>query len=65
MVANPIKTFFVDESGQGVTEYGAILAFVSLLVALVFSTNGALSMAIQNSFSSISNNINQLAAAAS
>ena len=32
-----INKFIKDESGQGITEYGAILAFVAILVAVVFS----------------------------
>jgi Flp pilus assembly pilin Flp len=29
--------FVQDESGQGITEYGAILAFVALLVGIAFT----------------------------
>ncbi len=58
--------FIVDESGQGITEYGAILAFVAILVALVFSlTSGVLKGAISNAFSAVGYQLNQLSSAAS
>jgi len=63
MFTNEIKIFFGDESGQGITEYGAILAFVSMLVALVFSAgNGTLLTTLQNCFTAITNNLSQLPA---
>jgi len=66
MVANLIKNIFEDESGQGITEYGALLAFVALIVATVFSSGqSSLMVAVKNSFSGIANNINQLAGATS
>ncbi|MBX9690000.1 MAG: hypothetical protein K2X27_25035 [Candidatus Obscuribacterales bacterium] len=59
--ATAFNNFVSDESGQGITEYGAILAFVALLVAVVFSfANGALTTAISQSFSSIVNQLNRL-----
>ena len=57
--------FLTDESGQGITEYGAILAFVAILVALVFSlTQGALKGAICTAFSAVAKQLNNLASAA-
>lgn len=57
--------FLSDESGQGITEYGAILAFVAILVALVFSiTKGALTSAISSAFSSVIRQLNNLSTAA-
>jgi Flp pilus assembly pilin Flp len=54
-------SFISDESGQGITEYGAILAFVALLVAVVFSfASGTLTSAISQSFSTIVNQLNKL-----
>ncbi len=51
--------FVNDESGQGITEYGAMLAFVAVLVALVFSmTSGGLSNAISNAFSTMISSLN-------
>lgn len=58
--------FIADESGQGITEYGAILAFVAILVALVFSlTSGTLKCAISNAFSAVASQLNNLSSAAS
>ena len=56
-----IQEFISDESGQGITEYGAILAFVALLVAVVFSfASGTLTSAISQSFSSIVKQMNNM-----
>jgi Flp pilus assembly pilin Flp len=47
--------------GQGISEYGAMLAFVAILVALCFSiTNGHLSGAVSAAFSSIANQLNAM-----
>jgi len=57
--------FVRDESGQGITEYGAILAFVAILVAVVFGiTKGALTTAISNAFSAVVSQLNALSSAA-
>jgi Flp pilus assembly pilin Flp len=46
--------FLNDESGQGITEYGAVLAFVALLVAVVFGfARGALQTTLSQSFSTV------------
>jgi len=59
------QKFVNDESGQGITEYGAILAFVAILVAVVFSiTQGALSSAISKAFSAVVSQLNALSTAA-
>jgi Flp pilus assembly pilin Flp len=56
-----LNNFINDEAGQGITEYGAILAFVALLVAVVFSfASGTLTSAISQSFSTIVNQLNKL-----
>ncbi len=56
-----VADFFSDESGQGITEYGAILAFVALLVAVVFGfAQGTLQSAISQSFSRIVSELNRL-----
>jgi Flp pilus assembly pilin Flp len=53
-----------SKRGQGITEYGAMIAFVSILVALVFSlTNGKLSSALSCAFSSVSSQLNNLSSA--
>ena len=60
-----ISRFIKDESGQGITEYGAILAFVAILVAVVFGiTKGALSSAISAAFSAVVSQLNNLSTAA-
>ncbi len=42
-IKEALAAFLADESGQGITEYGAVLAFVALLVAVVFGfAKGAL-----------------------
>ncbi len=56
-----LNSFIADESGQGITEYGAILAFVALLVAVVFSfAQGSLTSAISQAFSNVVNQLNKL-----
>jgi Flp pilus assembly pilin Flp len=56
-----LTEFYNDESGQGITEYGAILAFVALLVAVVFGfAQGTLQSAISQSFSRIVSELNRL-----
>jgi Flp pilus assembly pilin Flp len=57
--------FCKDESGQGITEYGAILAFVALLVAVAFGcTGGSLSGALSRAFAEVASQLNALSAAA-
>lgn len=53
---------FIDcESGQGITEYGAILAFVALLIVLMLGfTTGSVGSALQNCFSTIISTIDNL-----
>jgi Flp pilus assembly pilin Flp len=66
MFTGSLKRFISDESGQGITEYGAILAFVAVLVALVFAmTSGGLKAAISNCFSSVVAQLNLLTTATS
>ncbi|MBS1992958.1 MAG: hypothetical protein JSS83_20715 [Cyanobacteria bacterium SZAS LIN-3] len=61
-----LKQFFDDEQAQGITEYGAIIAFVSLLVALTFGiTSGSLMPAISLAFSAVAQQLNSMAATAS
>jgi Flp pilus assembly pilin Flp len=60
-----LHQILTDESGQGITEYGAILAFVALLIALVFTlTNGALSASISQAFSAVIAQLNNLSSTA-
>ena len=61
-----LTRFIEDENGQGITEYGAMLAFVAILVALVFGlTNSSLRGAVCAAFSSVSSQLNNLSAGAS
>lgn len=65
IMKDTVNKFIQDESGQGITEYGAILAFVAILVAVVFSiTQGALSAAISKAFSAVVSQLNALSSAA-
>jgi Flp pilus assembly pilin Flp len=60
-----LKNFCQDESAQGITEYGAILAFVSLLVAITFGLmSGSLMPAVSNAFSAVSSQLDKMAAEA-
>lgn len=53
--------FGADEQGQSITEYGAIIAFVGLLVALVFHlAQGGLFGAVSQSFSSVNSGLDSL-----
>lgn len=56
-----LVAFLKDESGQGITEYGAVLAFVALLVAVVFGfARGALQSTLSQSFSTVVSQLNAL-----
>jgi Flp pilus assembly pilin Flp len=60
-IGHAISTFISDESGQGITEYGAVLAFVALLVAVVFGfARGALQSTLSQSFSTVVSQLNAL-----
>ena len=48
-----MNQFINDESGQGITEYGAILAFVALLIAMLFTQRSALEQAISKAFNQV------------
>ena len=63
---NLFGRFVVEESGQGIAEYGAILAFVAVLVVVVFqAANGGLKGAISAGFSACIAQMNLLAGVAS
>jgi Flp pilus assembly pilin Flp len=56
-----LVNFLRDESGQGITEYGAILAFVAILIVVVAGfVSGTLSAALTNAFSLIGSALNNL-----
>lgn len=50
--------FISDESGQGITEYGAILAFVALLIAVAFTQSTALQQAINKAYNEMATQLN-------
>lgn len=58
---NFYKSFIDDETGQGITEYGAVLAFLTVLIAMVFGFgSGSLKGALSESFSSINSQLTRL-----
>jgi len=53
------------KDGQAITEYGAIIAFIAVLVALMFAFgSGSIGPAVSNAFSAISDNLDKMSAAA-
>lgn len=53
------------KDGQAITEYGAVLAFIAVLVALMFAFgSGSIGPAVSNAFSAISDNLDKMSAAA-
>lgn len=57
-----LEQFWQDESAQGITEYGAIIAFVSLIVALTVGLmSGQLLPALSAAFESVASQLNNLA----
>lgn len=50
-----MKTFFNDESGQGLVEYALIIAFVSIVIIAVLVTFRG---SIENVFNNISGELN-------
>jgi Flp pilus assembly pilin Flp len=60
-MTNLLNRFVSDESGQGITEYGAILAFVAILIVVVAGfVSGTLRSALSNAFSLIGSALNNL-----
>jgi Flp pilus assembly pilin Flp len=61
-----LRKFYQEEDGQAITEYGAMLAFIAMMIALVFTlSSGGLAHAVQTAFSGLGANINKMATAAS
>ena len=50
-----MKKFFADEEGQGMVEYGLILALVAVVVIVALTTLGK---GIGNKFNEINNGLN-------
>lgn len=54
-----------NRKGQGITEYGAIIAFVALLVSLTFGfTSGSLSSSLSSAFCTVRVNMENLSSSA-
>lgn len=61
-----VSQFIQDEDGQGITEYFACLAFLALLIAMVFALeNGTLFSALNTAFTNMAGEINRLIAGSS
>jgi Flp pilus assembly pilin Flp len=57
--------FFKDDSAQGITEYGAVIAMVAVVIAVAFSlTSGALTSGILGCYSAITMQLNNLSVTA-
>ena len=64
-IAGCLRLFFDSEEGQGITEYGAIIAFVAVLVAFTFGiASGSLEPALSKAFSAIVSKLNNMSATA-
>jgi Flp pilus assembly pilin Flp len=64
-IRNFVSMFVYDEQGQGITEYGAILAFVATLIVLVAGfVNGGLKTAVSQSFSRVTSSVTSINTAA-
>ncbi len=61
MAIKILDNFTAVESGQGITEYGAILAFIAVLIGLVLSLpNGSLQTALSSAFSMVASQLSAL-----
>ncbi|MBX9690221.1 MAG: hypothetical protein K2X27_26145 [Candidatus Obscuribacterales bacterium] len=61
MIWKCIKRFTQEEDGQGITEYACVLAFVCLLVLVVFEfSQGSLAFALSQSVSSMVGQLDRL-----
>jgi Flp pilus assembly pilin Flp len=59
-----LRAFLRKQSGQGITEYAAMIAFVAILVAIVFTiTQGGLAKSVSAAYSSIIVQLNNLSTA--
>lgn len=56
------EEFTEDESGQGITEYGAVLAFVALIIAMVFMAGQGMSSSVSSLFNAPINQLEQVVA---
>lgn len=61
MFARFTKQLCREEDGQGITEYGAIIAFVSVLIFFVFGfANGSFAQSLQQCCSSMIGQLNRI-----
>jgi Flp pilus assembly pilin Flp len=61
LVHELVQEFVRDESGQSITEYGAIIAFVGVMIAMAFGlVRGSLFNSVSGSYSSVVNSLNTL-----
>ncbi len=52
-----------NEEGQAITEYGAIIAFIAVLISLVFAFGSSeFGLAVSHAFSSVVQQLNDLVA---
>jgi len=66
MFTNFIHTFIEDEFGQGITEYGAVIAFIAVLIAAtLMAGQNALGTAVKNTFSVTIHSLSQIGTSAS
>ena len=56
------EDFTKEQSGQGLTEYGAMMAFVAIIIAMMFATGQGLQASVASLFSSPVNSLNAVAA---
>jgi Flp pilus assembly pilin Flp len=49
-----------NESGQGITEYGFVIAFVCTLIVIAFWIKGNLFGSVSGSYSAVNNNLDKL-----
>jgi len=50
-----LNHFLSDESGKGLTDYGAMLAFAALAISFVLGMKGAYQTTLANAFAPINN----------
>ena len=63
---NLLENFLDDESGQGITEYGAILSFIAVLIGCVLVLlNSTLKTSINSAFSVVASQLSNLVSNAS
>jgi Flp pilus assembly pilin Flp len=49
-----------DDSGQGITEYGSILAFVAIIIAVIIPMQNTLRSSVSQSYSTCVNSMQTL-----